>query len=125
MNREEFADAVGYLDIRLIDEYVTRRKRIQAQKKTRKQQKRLQKWIIAACFATFGILTPVLLFLTAARGGNDSVQELNSCALVLSVSLCALAVTCLGVVLWLIGKACIVRQAEQDEEHKGDHPGDE
>lgn len=107
MNRNQFMDAVGYLDPKMIEEHMVMKCHLQTDKSRRKNLRYLRAASVAACFA----LLPVFAFLFSKllfAGEAGAAGTAGHLVVVLGLSL--LLAVAAGLLIWKIGCFCIKKK---------------
>ena len=112
MNKYLFIDAMSCLDLKLIEEHITMRRKIKVNKIIKKKYNILKKALIASCFAVFLLSTFLLfnLFIYINSGEAISTATTGYLALITSLA-CAVII---GIVAWTIGKKIIKKNGERE-----------
>lgn len=109
MNKYLFIDAMSCLDLKLIEEHITMRRKIKVNKIIKKKYNILKKTLIASCFAAFLIFN---LFIYINFGEVISTATAGYLAISLITGFaCAVII---GIVAWTIGKKIIKKNCERE-----------
>lgn len=114
MNKYLFIDAISCLDLKLIEEHITMRRKIKINKIIKKKYNIFRKALIASCFAVFflSMFSLFNLFSYINSGEVVSTATIGYFAISLITSLaCAVII---GIVAWAIGKKIIRKKCEHE-----------
>lgn len=107
MSKYLFIDAISCLDLKLIEEHISMRRKFKTNKIIKKRVNILKKTLIASCATMFLISAILLPNLFKYIYADDYISASTTGYIVLSLIISLVFVVIIGVATWTIGKIII------------------
>ena len=114
MNKYLFIDAMRCLDLKLIEEHITMRRKIKVNKIIKKKYNILKKALSASCFAVFLLSTFLLFNLFIYINSGEVISTATTGYLAISLITSLACAVIIGIVAWTIGKKIIKKNGERE-----------
>lgn len=108
MNKYLFIDAIGCLDLKLIEEHFLMREKIKTNKMIKKKYNAFKKALVASCLVLF-FFSAFLIF-NQYVNSREVVSAATTCYLLISLIACLACTVMIGIVAWTIGKKIIANR---------------
>jgi len=114
MNKYLFIDAISCLDLKLIEEHISMRRKLKTNIIIKKKYNILRKTLIASCFAVFFLSTFLLFNFFNYINSGDVVSTATTSYLAISLITSLACAVIIGIVAWTIGKKIIKKNCEHE-----------